>query len=1009
MRKIAIYIIIINLLCGISTSVSALGEKGISTSVYALGESGTSESANALRESGKTTSANAMSESVVIKNSADLLKFLNDSYDKNENEFILLSGASYFINASELTDVSNRNFYGSLNGNGGKITVNCDVPCPSLFNILAGKVHDLTVQFNGEVLGSPLAKNIENSHISGVNVFIDGDILSDSDSGAPSTANGFANVIKKSTIENVTINVKNIGTVQNNAYIATGFYGDNTDDASGMENAISNIDIYVWGGIYGKNTAAGFGRYISGWFRDIKITIGGDISAQNVDRVEFASGFAAYLKGSNDNDYFIENCQVRVGGDVKILVPSGSTDTNENYGGFLSGVANNNTRIINSYVVIGGSFDIQTKSKRTIYVGGFISTGMYVKNSVIENCHVVIEGNFYVENTLNIHMAGFFDDIRQNSLIRNCSVTVNENMSAESVKGYSHLLGFVGYSISTNTFKQNLVNIKGDVICNAPNWFAFVSGFSEMQIGTGANFDLNTVKIKSITAVGGMIATINGFSFNHRGNNTDTHIEITGKVTAIGDESANVYGFGETIIGDVQNASVKIGGMTATSSAGDAKAVGFAGYLHENAALDHCSVLVGGNIASIANEQNGAVVCGFVYQSYNASQIAYCFTKVMGDVSFAGNSDRSSASGFGFDVYGLIQKSSCYVKGYIDGGNRFAQITHDGAKVTECTMISDKRSNAFSRFGYSKAFVSENNFFTLIDGNIRDVMTLGFNDLGYVEIGEHLGNYIASNNLNGDNTFELYGSESGKHVIVDNAIISKGPKLSSHPLVALAATVNGKTVTLDIIELGATELEPGPTPSQQEHKAYLVGYPDNTVRLGKFLTGAEMAQILYRLSNEYNQTQVNFFSDINKQAWYYDAVKWIEEAGLHNGYPVSSFQPNHPITRAEYADMITRFLTLSANAINPYSNKTNDYYAYIDSFEPNSAITRAEALVSINHELNRKLKNGDVPDGVRKFVDVTPSDILYAQVAEAANDHSYQRGSDGFEIWDKIKNLFDVF
>lgn len=45
---------------------------------------------------------------------------------------------------------------------------------------------------------------------------------------------------------------------------------------------------------------------------------------------------------------------------------------------------------------------------------------------------------------------------------------------------------------------------------------------------------------------------------------------------------------------------------------------------------------------------------------------------------------------------------------------------------------------------------------------------------------------------------------------------------------------------------------------------------------------------------------VDRFKDINKNAWYYEAVKWAIETGLMKGKSKDEFDPNAPLTRAEY-------------------------------------------------------------------------------------------------------------
>ena len=50
------------------------------------------------------------------------------------------------------------------------------------------------------------------------------------------------------------------------------------------------------------------------------------------------------------------------------------------------------------------------------------------------------------------------------------------------------------------------------------------------------------------------------------------------------------------------------------------------------------------------------------------------------------------------------------------------------------------------------------------------------------------------------------------------------------------------------------------------------------------------------------------FTDVSKDAWYYDAIKHIYFAGLMKGTSATTFEPDRPITRAEFAVMEYRNL-----------------------------------------------------------------------------------------------------
>ncbi|MBR7032686.1 MAG: CotH kinase family protein [Clostridia bacterium] len=59
------------------------------------------------------------------------------------------------------------------------------------------------------------------------------------------------------------------------------------------------------------------------------------------------------------------------------------------------------------------------------------------------------------------------------------------------------------------------------------------------------------------------------------------------------------------------------------------------------------------------------------------------------------------------------------------------------------------------------------------------------------------------------------------------------------------------------------------------------------------------------------------FSDVKPSDWFFDFVGWGKAAGLVTGYPDGTFAPDAPITRAETAALIARFIRISKYRILP--------------------------------------------------------------------------------------------
>ena len=233
---------------------------------------------------------------------------------------------------------------------------------------------------------------------------------------------------------------------------------------------------------------------------------------------------------------------------------------------------------------------------------------------------------------------------------------------------------------------------------------------------------------------------------------------------------------------------------------------------------------------------------------------------------------------------------------------------------------------------------------------------------------------------------------------------------------------------------------PTPTPAPQpakpalntaDHYAYLMGYPDGTVRPGGSITRAEATTIFFRLLTEESRSQFwateNRYSDVSAGRWYNNAVSTMTRAGIVNGYPDGTFRPNAPITRAEMAKIIALFAKLEPSAerfpdtaghwAEPYIRLAagNGWIeGYPDgTFRPNQSITRAETVTMIDRVLERVPKDESrlLPhETMLTFPDCRPGQWFYIAVQEAANSHIYERAASeqhGDERWKELRDNRD--
>ena len=183
-------------------------------------------------------------------------------------------------------------------------------------------------------------------------------------------------------------------------------------------------------------------------------------------------------------------------------------------------------------------------------------------------------------------------------------------------------------------------------------------------------------------------------------------------------------------------------------------------------------------------------------------------------------------------------------------------------------------------------------------------------------------------------------------------------------------------------------------PSTATITGYINGYPDGTFRPGKSMTRAEAASILAKLQRlPLTDSGKPAFSDAN--GWYNAVINAVVKAGYMKGYPDGSFKPDKPITRAEFATMLSHFMS-AKTASNPFTDAKGNWaqeaidkaYAqgiikgYEDNtFRPAADVSRAEAVAMVNRTFNIK-KAGDVKN---PFTDVSPSHWAYDDILAAVS------------------------
>ena len=200
----------------------------------------------------------------------------------------------------------------------------------------------------------------------------------------------------------------------------------------------------------------------------------------------------------------------------------------------------------------------------------------------------------------------------------------------------------------------------------------------------------------------------------------------------------------------------------------------------------------------------------------------------------------------------------------------------------------------------------------------------------------------------------------------------------------------------------------------EHHWAYIIGYPDETVRPDNNITREEVAMIFYRLLRDEVRDELrvktNDFSDVAAERWSNTAISTMANGKFVTGYPDGTFRPGANITRAEFATMATRFAQLYDESGATFSDVENHWAkSYVNkattagwiagypdnTFKPENPITRAEVMTIINRVLARCVNEEGLHEDTRLWIDMDENDWFYFIVLEATNSHTFVRQEDG--------------
>ena len=220
-----------------------------------------------------------------------------------------------------------------------------------------------------------------------------------------------------------------------------------------------------------------------------------------------------------------------------------------------------------------------------------------------------------------------------------------------------------------------------------------------------------------------------------------------------------------------------------------------------------------------------------------------------------------------------------------------------------------------------------------------------------------------------------------------------------------------------------------PPVSGNTHTAYVVGVGGNRFAPEQIVTRAEALTMLMRATQSLDNSDLTGmvpapYQDVAPNAWYYSYVTIAYNRGyltLLNGTTSTNFNPNAPITRAQFVEMVARVsgMVSTGPSNTRFADVLPGYWAssyiaqatgagwingYSDGlFHPDDTLTRCQMVAMINRASGRSVDTSYVNaniSGLTTFIDVGPSHWAYYDILEAANTHSFNRDGNR-EIWNR--------
>ena len=235
--------------------------------------------------------------------------------------------------------------------------------------------------------------------------------------------------------------------------------------------------------------------------------------------------------------------------------------------------------------------------------------------------------------------------------------------------------------------------------------------------------------------------------------------------------------------------------------------------------------------------------------------------------------------------------------------------------------------------------VDDKGMFVGVDGlrRVKDVQVL--NDKGEYEPIDLKGTYtLASHN------YMLKSGGDGINMFMDNKVLQDEVMLDNQVLIAyiqenLKGVVGKKYADvygegrITVTDMPYTDVEKDAFYYEAvqfvDGQGYMEGVGDGRFAPKSQLQRAVVATVLYRMAGEPElaEAKTTSFSDVKENTWYTDAVKWAASEGIVKGYEDGKFYPARLISRQEMTAMMYRYAQFAEYDV----SKADDLKDYTDA------------------------------------------------------------------------------